>query len=695
MREAAAGNLLAILPEDLQMDIVATALARYLKTATKPALVVVPSRKDASYIREFLMRETGYYTIGVATGSISRKKREKIWGGLDIVCTTAEMFVKDVDREIVFPDQFGLAVFVRARQAVGRHAYAETARRLTGSARILGVTDTLPSRSDRCVEMVRALGTTLVGGWPERSPDGPARRGRTVECIRVDLQPEIAAIRDFLGRALHDACTPLRESGYGELEDPPLSRLIGMSDAAGNAGAPPDDARSAIIARCALDALEAYGPAPFLNFCEWCRGRPGIGAPLGRPQFDKAVDAAWRVLSGGQDHPKMNKLAGMLAAPVRALVAAGPDGSVPDILQCLAEAGIPAARLPPDARTAGPARMERAVAVNGLRGGRYRVLVSQHAKDAYDCIAGGRLVPGDIDMVACCAGGAVEARYALGCGAARTVALVTGGSAEDPDRWAADQMDWKTRMVIEENRRRAAPEECAAGRGGAGLAARDDDRPEYELRRRHGEDMVLGPAGAGGTFVVAVDDRGRKVRALLGRAVSRSGGLTYYMVWDSRPAGGKSRGDATPGQKAAPYAQLAKLASHGRNVADAPIEKWREILGGRISVEDYNALMRALGRALRASIPPKDQLRNRLRRMIHVAIMGLDGGRMSLYATAEGRLYNGPAGGSLKEGHRKILDYKLKREIRGGRNIRAICEYVNPLADRLMAETGNRPEFAE
>lgn len=679
-------SLLAILPAGCWREFMAPELIGHLKTAAGQALVLLPSRRMAGDIREFLVGATDCDTIGVITGNVSKRRRERLWDGVDIVCATAEMFDKDMERGIVSPDQFGLAVLVGAHQAVGMHAYAKAARSLAGAVRIVAVTDALPRRPERRAEMIGALRTTRVEGRAGCGPDGPPRRARAVEYVRVDLPPDIAAVRDGLRRAIHDACVPLRESGYGELEDPPLSRLEGMLEA----GAPPEAARGAAIVRCMLDTLEAHGPAPFLELCEWCRGLPGVDMLLDGPLLAGAIDAARAARDRGLDHPKMDTVVGMLAAPGRVLVVVGQDGSAPNALRRLKAAGTTAARLPPGADMAGAAYAERAEAVDGLRAGRYRVLVSVSVEDAYSGAGGGSLVPGDVDLVVCCAGGAEEASAALGRGADRAAALVTSGSAEDPDRWAADQMDWKTHMAIEKNRVRAPRDG-----GGAGLAAQDGEQPEYRLLRRHGEEAALGPAGAAGTFVEAAGERDEEVRALLGESIYRSSDLTLYAVHDSRPAGERSRGTATWGQKAAPYKMLNKLDSPGRNVCGVPIEAWRDMVSGQITKEDYTAIMRALGRALRTDISPRDWARNWLTGLVHSGIRGQGGTRMALYATEDNLLYNGPADGPPQEGHRKILDYMTVREIRGGKKILAIWDYVESVVARVMAETGDSPEFAE
>lgn len=695
--EAAGESLLAILPEEWQWELVTLALGEHMRSAcrlvrehpgtdAKPALVVVRRREEAEDIQRFLKRATGYKTIGSITGSISVKRRVSGWDGLDIVCATPEMLVNDMERGIVSHDRFALAVFVGARWAVGRHAYAKAARRLAGAARILAVTDALPRSPGRRIEMLEALGTTVIDGRPERSPDCPPSRGPAVECVAVDLPPETAAIRDGLRRALHDMCAPLCGRGCGELKDPPLSRLAGMQDAAGGPGAPAGMVLNAVIARYMLDTLEVHGPERFLDLCEWCRGRPDVGELLDHPPFAAAVDAARGVLYDGQDHPKLDMLADMLAAPGRALVVADPDGPIQEILRRLGEAGVPAAVLRPDAGAAGLAYMERTEAVDGLRGGRYRVLVSADVEDAYTGMGDGHLVPGDVDLIVCYEGGVDAARPALDRGAARVVALVTAGSTEDPGRWAANQLDWSMCITVEENRAAAARK-----RSEAGLAARDMGRPEYRLLRRHGEDVVLGPAGAGGTFVDAAGEGSGMVCALLGGSGGREGGRTVYAVHDSRPAEERPQRLATPGQKAAPYALIKKLDSPGRNMVGAPTKKWKEHLRGETTVGEYNATMRAGGRALQTTVPPEVRPRNRLIHMAYLGIYGRDGRRLSLYATAEGRLYNAPADGPYKEGHRKILDYKLVHEIRG--KAAAIRKYVVSVADRVMEATGGKPEF--
>ena len=456
VRKAAAGNTLLILPPDLTWGVIALALVVYMRTARKPAMILAPSRRMAERYQEFLTGAANIAMTALVTGRVPVKKRENKWNGVEVVCATPDALLVDLREGTVSTDQFGLVVVVEAHRAVGRHAHAEAARRLSGDARILAVTDDLPSNPGRAEEMLEALRITGVAGRSEYSPDVVACLRQAVKYVAVDLSPEISSIAGGLRRVFEDECAVLRGQGYGDLEDPTLARLYAICKAAKRgSGISAESARNACVMRRALDALEAHGLVALYAICRYYWERPNTRDLLERPQLVRVACAARLALKGGPGHPKTARLVDELAAePVRALVVTGRDSSPLDVLRRLEAAGIPSVLLPTEAGMAGLVYEERTEAVGGFRAGRYRALVSVGVKDAYGGAEDSCLSRGDADLVVCCTGDPDTVKFALRSGAARVVVLVAKGSCEDPDAWAAAQLDWRTARVVEENRRK-------------------------------------------------------------------------------------------------------------------------------------------------------------------------------------------------------------------------------------------------
>ncbi|MYC72900.1 MAG: hypothetical protein F4X17_19545 [Gemmatimonadetes bacterium] len=431
-------NLLVVCPDGTTREIVeqeaaarkvvAQVLLSQMKSYNNKELVIASEKKLAEYYKDWM---SGKYAEIVAmetvTGDIPVKTRKEWWRVMDTVCTTPEMLLQGIEKSVVCPKQFGLAVFVDGNMARGKHKLVEAARVLADGAscncngdkchsvkktRILAITNSLSSIDNK--DMLEALGITCILEPPWYKPDETLYpKGLKVEHVLVPPSPAMIQIRDCMMKAL------------------------GCAKASG------DDSDMWSVLRV-LHVLEAHGIESFLNSYRGIYSKiTDYFLPDEHPLV-KAEGAAQKALKYELYHPKTDKLANIIKSTQGGvLVIAGQNDSARTIKTQLCNMGISAALLLK--RDAGQMCAELKDVASKFQSGRYKALIVAKATDVYR----GLLVYGDAHTVVCYVNDCNTVQSALGCGAARVVVLGTKGSDEDPSAQPLVQQDRKTRLLIE------------------------------------------------------------------------------------------------------------------------------------------------------------------------------------------------------------------------------------------------------
>ena len=435
-------NLLVVCPDGTTREVVereaaarkvvAQALLSKMKSYNNRELVIASEKKLVEYYKDWMSgKNAEIVAIETVTGDIPVKTRKEWWRVMDTVCTTPEMLLQGIEKSVVCPKQFGLAVFVDGNIARGNHKLVEAARVLTGSAscncngdkchsvrktRILAITNSLSSIDNK--DMLEALRITCILEPPWYKPDETLYpKGLKVEHVLVPPSPEMIQIRDCMMKALGRA-----KANGG---DPDIWSVLRV-----------------------LHVLEAHGIESFLNSYRGIYGKITDYFLSDEHPLVKAEGAAQKALNDGLYHPKVDKMANIIrSTPDGVLVIAGQDDSARTIKTQLCNMGISAALLPE--RETGQMCTELNDMASKFRSGRYKALVVAKATDAY----GELLVPSDAHTVVCYVNDCNTVQSALGCGAARVVVLVTEGSDEDPSAQPLVQQGQKTRLLIEGLRR--------------------------------------------------------------------------------------------------------------------------------------------------------------------------------------------------------------------------------------------------
>ena len=376
-------NCIVVLPTGLGKTAVALhVISEYLSKGTGGILFLAPTRVLVNQHYEFLKNNLTLDDISIITGEDTIQKRTKLWNN-SIVCATPEIARNDLNREIVSPNQFNLVVFDEVHRAIGDYAYSGIANWFENtSARIVGMTATLPSEKEKATEILTKLRISSVAERTEESPDvKPYTQETNTEWINVELPSELKTIQTLLKSALDERYDLMRKNGIRLAEQKSLSALLRIRQFVLN-----QNRRSAkplftaIRIHYALNMLEAHGITPFLKFCERTKAKKGVGVKElfeVDPNFTKAIELAKEAQSRGIEHSKIPKLKEILdSVPGKALIFTSYRDSVDLIFNKLTELGISAGILIGKAGDTGLKQKKQIETVQNFRDGLFQVLVA-------------------------------------------------------------------------------------------------------------------------------------------------------------------------------------------------------------------------------------------------------------------------------------------------------------------------------
>ena len=376
-------NCIVVLPTGLGKTAIAlNVIAEYLAKGTGGALFLAPTRVLVHQHYEFLKANLTLDDISLITGEDPIQKRTKLWSN-SVICATPEITKNDLDRQIVSPEQFNLVVFDEVHRTVGDYAYSGIAERFeNSSARLIGLTATLPSEKEKATEILTRLRISSIAERTEDSPDvKPYIQETKTEWINVELPPELKSIQTLLKLALNERYDTLQKNGIRLAEQQSLSALLRIRQfvlSRNRRSAKP--LFTAIRIHYALSMLEAHGITPFLKFCERARKKKGAGVKElfeVDPNFTRAVHLAKEAQSRGIEHSKIPKLKEILeSVPGKALIFTSYRDSVDLIFNKLTEMGVSAGILIGKAGETGLKQKEQIEAVQKFRDGIFQVLVA-------------------------------------------------------------------------------------------------------------------------------------------------------------------------------------------------------------------------------------------------------------------------------------------------------------------------------
>ncbi len=310
-------NTLVVLPTGLGKTTIALLLIADILNKGKRALFLAPTRVLVHQHYNFLKEHLVGSKVSVLTGEVQRYERIDIWKSADVVCSTPQIALNDIERGFISAGDFALLVFDEAHRAVGDYSYARIASLLvTGSSnvKIVGFTATLPDDRERVLEIVRNLMIERVEVRDESSPDvRPYIKDTRVEFVTVDLTPVMRRIRVHVENALQRRLEELKSLGIINSTRVNLSHLIDAREVIAGKGS----ARalySAIRLSHALKVLDTQGISAFTRFYERLKEKSGIGVRdlLEDGELRHAFELARGAEVSGLEHPKLSRLVEVL-----------------------------------------------------------------------------------------------------------------------------------------------------------------------------------------------------------------------------------------------------------------------------------------------------------------------------------------------------------------------------------------------
>jgi Fanconi anemia group M protein len=381
--QAVKENCIVVLPTGLGKTTIALhVIAEYLSRGKGGVLFLAPTRVLVNQHYEFLKTNLTIDDISLITGEDTVQKRTKLWNS-SVICATPEVARNDLEKGIVPINQFDLVIFDEVHRTVGDYAYSTIAEKFeTSSARIIGMTATLPSEKEKATEILTRLRISSVAERNEESPDvKPYIQETNTEWINVELPDELKEIQTLLKLSLDERYDSLRKNGINLSSQQSLSALLRIRQFVLN-----QNRRSAkplftaIRIHYALNMLEVHGVTPFLKFCERAQAKKGIGVKdlfEIDPNFTRAIHLARVAQSNGIEHSKIPKLKEILdSVPGKALIFTSYRDSVDLIYHKLIELGISAGILIGKAGEHGLKQKKQIETVQKFRDGVFQVLVA-------------------------------------------------------------------------------------------------------------------------------------------------------------------------------------------------------------------------------------------------------------------------------------------------------------------------------
>ncbi|MEM4714540.1 MAG: helicase-related protein [Candidatus Nitrosocaldus sp.] len=309
-------NTLVVLPTGLGKTTIALLLIADMLNQGKRALFLAPTRVLVHQHYNFLKENLLSSDVVVLTGEVQKYERVDVWSNADVVCSTPQITLNDIERGFINAGDFALLVFDEVHRAVGDYSYVRIASLLlTDSSytttRIVGFTATLPDDRERVLEIARNLRIERIEVRDESSPDvRPYIKDTRVEFVTVDLTPLMRRIRVHVEKALQRRLEELKSLGIINSTRVNLSHLINARESIAGIRGSARALYSAIRLSHALKVLDTQGITAFTRFYERLREKGGVGVRdlLEDGELKHAFELARGAEVSGLEHPKLSRL---------------------------------------------------------------------------------------------------------------------------------------------------------------------------------------------------------------------------------------------------------------------------------------------------------------------------------------------------------------------------------------------------
>ncbi len=222
------GNTLVVLPTGLGKTIISAMLVDYRlqKHPNSKVLFLAPTKPLINqHMKTF--SDLIDVKIGVASGSVSGKEREKIYGENQLLFATPQTIENDIKKGRLDFSNFSLLVVDEAHHTVGNYSYVFIAKEYGGKSiypLILGLTASPASEREKIKIICNNLGITNVEIRSEDDPDVIQYiQKKEIEAITLDLPKELLVLSDSVKLMIRDSILELQ--GTGLLKNVQQSRI--------------------------------------------------------------------------------------------------------------------------------------------------------------------------------------------------------------------------------------------------------------------------------------------------------------------------------------------------------------------------------------------------------------------------------------------------------------------------------------
>ncbi len=374
-------NCLIVLPTGLGKTAIAIQImAQYFTIGKKAILFLAPTKVLVHQHYEFLKNTLTIFDIALITGEDIINKRKKLWEN-SVICATPEIVKNDLIRNIIFPDKFGLVIFDEAHRTIGNYAYSYIASEVANhTAKIIGMTATLPSEKEKATEIVNNLRITKIAYRTEDSPDvKPYIQETKIDWILVNLSPEMKQIQNLLKASLEDKYKQMQKYGVMLSSNRSLSKLLKLQNYLTNKNKYLTSLYfTTIRIHYALNMFESHGVTSFLRFCERLKLKKfGINDLFNDVNFKRGIAASQIIQKTGFEHDKIIKLKDIIKQlDSKTIIFTSYRDSVEIIHDKLTEMNIPNGFLIGKAGKTGLKQKKQIETVQKFKNNEYKVLIA-------------------------------------------------------------------------------------------------------------------------------------------------------------------------------------------------------------------------------------------------------------------------------------------------------------------------------
>jgi Fanconi anemia group M protein len=221
-------STLVVLPTGMGKTVIATLVMAEIMDGGKKILFLAPTRPLVAQHAKSLKHFMKTVNLVQFTGEVPPHTRKQLWREHDIIVSTPQVIVNDLESARLDMADVALTVFDEAHRAVGDYAYVPIGQECKErDVLTLGMTASPGSDPAKIIEVCENLGIVGVEIRTDYDPDVVNYiHDIDVDYIGVDVPENVKEIVTLLRRALDKTVAQLRDFGFIEKDRPVTRRCL-------------------------------------------------------------------------------------------------------------------------------------------------------------------------------------------------------------------------------------------------------------------------------------------------------------------------------------------------------------------------------------------------------------------------------------------------------------------------------------